>query len=297
MLIKNKKEIIGQNFLCADITADDLESSGLSPAEKYHLCKWTEGLESGRHCMLALLDSRLKERNLSNDTKLPTLTSGSSQRSMELTMLSSTISLPDDFLCDSGYLYDKVFSKPPGAVVKEALELLADKAMEKNSSTLRIDQINLALKQLRVQNLSSVKSSTSTASNKKSTANAAESTETETCTEGNNDGQEDVGSPSSLKENRSSQKGREANSGSSAGDEHVSPAHKELESFRLQIMIELIRMHILAQSHSAAKPPAASTPKEPINEGNKNSGAVNEIRRSDLPPPIPTLNTAGIPIF
>jgi hypothetical protein len=35
MLIKNKKESIGEGFLCADISADELESSGLSSKLPY----------------------------------------------------------------------------------------------------------------------------------------------------------------------------------------------------------------------------------------------------------------------
>lgn len=58
MLIKNRQENIGEGFLCADISADDLESSGLSSVDRFHLNKWADGLESGRHCMLALLENQ-----------------------------------------------------------------------------------------------------------------------------------------------------------------------------------------------------------------------------------------------
>ena len=153
MLIKNKKESIGEGFLCSEISADDVEASGLSPADRFHLNKWADGLESGRHCMLALLESKAaSESDASRSTK-GSVVGGPQQRPLEMAMLSATISLPDEFLCDSGYLYESIFSRAPGAVVREAMQLLAVKALEKTSSSLRIDQINLALKQLKVEKM------------------------------------------------------------------------------------------------------------------------------------------------
>jgi hypothetical protein len=155
MLIKNKKESIGEEFLCADISADDLESSGLTSADRYHLNKWADGFESGRHCMLALLDNRaaVESDSVKNQSGKGVAVGAPQQRPLEMAMLSATISLPDEFLCDSGYLYDSIFSRAPGAVVREAMQLLAAKAFEKTSSSLRVDQINLALKQLRVEKM------------------------------------------------------------------------------------------------------------------------------------------------
>ena len=154
MLIKNKKESIGEDILCGDISADDLESSGLSAADCFHLSKWADGLESGRHCMLALLENRSSSE--SDSLKNPGgkgVVGAPLQRPLEMAMLSATISLPEEFLCDSGYLYESIFSRAPGAVVREAMQLLAAKALEKTSSSLRVDQINLALKQLRVEKM------------------------------------------------------------------------------------------------------------------------------------------------
>ena len=155
MLIKNKKESIGEDILCADISADDLESSGLSAADCFHLSKWADGLESGRHCMLALLENRSisDSDSLKNQGGKGVVVGAPLQRPLEMAMLSATISLPEEFLCDSGYLYESIFSRAPGAVVREAMQLLAAKALEKTSSSLRVDQINLALKQLRVEKM------------------------------------------------------------------------------------------------------------------------------------------------
>ena len=155
MLIKNKKESIGEEFLCADISADELESSGLASADRYHLNKWADGFESGRHCMLALLDNRaaIESDLMKSQSGKGVAVGAPQQRPLEMAMLSATISLPDEFLCDSGYLYESIFSRAPSAVVREAMQLLAAKAFEKTSSSLRVDQINLALKQLRVEKM------------------------------------------------------------------------------------------------------------------------------------------------
>ena len=68
-------------------------------------------------------------------------------------MLSSSMFLPGDFLCDSGYLYETIFSQPPSTVVREALQLLSAKTMEQSFRSLRVDQINLALKQMRIDSM------------------------------------------------------------------------------------------------------------------------------------------------
>ena len=157
MLIKNKKESIGDGIISGDICVEALEASGLTANERYHLGKWMDGLESGRHCLLALLESRAATSEANESTSSSGKgggKSGAASRPMEMNMLSGTLSLPQDFLCDSGYLYESVFSRPPSAVVREALQMLALKAMEKSTASLRVDQINLALKQLRVEKLS-----------------------------------------------------------------------------------------------------------------------------------------------
>jgi hypothetical protein len=297
MLIKNKKEIIGQSLLCADITANDLESSGLSTSEKYHLYKWSEGLESGRHCMLALLDCRLKERNSSDAKKSQPSGGSKSQRSMEISMLSSTISLPDDFLCDSGYLYEKIFSKPPGAVVREALQMLADKAMEKTATTLRIDQINLALKQLRVENLTSSSKQPATTEKKKKATSASTSTsskEEKSATDDDKEGRESEEADASnqhTKENRRVNSSKDAvnkpkQDGATPSTESAA-VNQELESFRLQILIELIRMHILAYSASlrnnaaAAAAAVSNNPQQPLSD--PKTGSANIFNFSTTP--------------
>ena len=298
MLIKNKKESIGEDFLCSDISADDLESSGLSAVDRFHLNKWADGFESGRHCMLALLENRAAAESdmVKNLNGKGVIIGAPQQRPLEMAMLSATISLPDEFLCDSGFLYDSIFSRAPGAVVREAMQLLAAKAFEKTSATLRIDQINLALKQLRVEKLTANVTSASSSGKesdekrKKSVVKVELEVESDTCDkdkENHSNGlscSSSRGSPAfstaDTATSTAAEAGKSASSASSSsgvfdrpegeGDTVVkqerekdskksavtqtqsnsqpsAPAiDRELELFRLQIVTELIKMHITA---------------------------------------------------
>ena len=76
--------------------------------------------------MLALLECHRIEADLhttnKSDSSKPVrfqdrtlLTSGAKKRSIHLTSLGKSVSLPDQYLCDSGVLFDSVFSRPPSA--------------------------------------------------------------------------------------------------------------------------------------------------------------------------------------
>ena len=289
MLIKNKKETIGDDFLCADISADDLESSGLSAIDRFHLNKWADGLESGRHCMLALLENRASVENdqMKNANGKGLFVGSLQQRPLEMTMLSATISLPEEFLCDSGYLYESIFSRAPGAVVREAMQLLAAKAFEKSSATLRIDQINLALKQLRVEKMTANVTSTNTSEKEEKSRKSVAVTEQEVENDFCDKDKENLSNGSTSTSSRTSPAFGTADAsdpakatptpltgGLAGGDSpplSVSPpppsekrkisvtevgggtvVDKEIELFRLQIITEMIRMHILAGKKTAA---------------------------------------------
>jgi hypothetical protein len=288
MLIKNKKESIGEDFLCSDISADDLESSGLSAVDRFHLNKWADGFESGRHCMLALLENRAAaESDMMKNLNGKVIIGAPQQRPLEMAMLSATISLPDEFLCDSGFLYDSIFSRAPGAVVREAMQLLAAKAFEKTSATLRIDQINLALKQLRVEKLTAnvspaTSGKESDEKRKKSVAKIELEGESDVCDkdkENHSNGSScssSRGSPVfSTADTAATETSKSASASASSevldrreGDGVVKQERerdskkssvtqtqplplppvidRELELFRLQIVTELIKMHITA---------------------------------------------------
>lgn len=97
--------------------------------------------------MLAILDYRMTQNN---DEHKKVVRKDDFQP-MEL--IKSMINLPNEFLCDSGYIYTTIFQRPPTSVIKEALLLVVQKAFEKFPSSLGIEQINLAIKQLRIDSL------------------------------------------------------------------------------------------------------------------------------------------------
>jgi hypothetical protein len=340
MLIKNKKESIGEDFLCSDISADDLESSGLSDVDRFHLNKWADGFESGRHCMLALLENRAAaESDMMKSSNGKVINGAPHQRPLEMAMLSATISLPDEFLCDSGFLYDSIFSRAPGAVVREAMQLLAAKAFEKTSATLRIDQINLALKQLRVEKLTA---NVSAASSGKESDEKRRKSVSKVELEGESDGcdkdKENHSNGSSCSSTRGSPVFSNADTTATAETSKIGSASassgvlnrlegegdtvvklekerdskkttvtqtqplplppvidRELELFRLQIVTELIKMHITAgkkiTSSSSSMPipvhmfDAAMDPvvKAPAAKSLSSPAAAAAIRRNSLP--------------
>lgn len=116
MFYKDKKEDAGNMFLntrwiCADIEA--IEKSGLTEIESEYLEKWLALKLSGRHCMIALLESRKPTIQYGEKSGTNPLTLGVISRPIEFTMLGTSLSLPDDFLCDSGYLFEKIFRFAP----------------------------------------------------------------------------------------------------------------------------------------------------------------------------------------
>lgn len=167
------------------------------------------GIETGRQCMLAILDSRLT-RSVELERQSLQTTNKDDFKPVEL--IRSLMHLPEDFLCDGGYIYETVFQRPPTGVVREALQMLVQTAFEKSPSQLGIEQINLAIKQLRLNNLGGIAGS-----------------------------EVDTGYYSTVVDDaevaaEAEQKSNNASSKATAGE----------ETFRLQIMIELIRIHIVS---------------------------------------------------
>jgi curved DNA-binding protein CbpA len=143
-LVKDKTELIdsAQKLRIGINNVEGLETSGLSKQMIQHLENWVDGVESGRECMFALLDSMHSTKDIT-----PPMKAGQFK---PLEVVQSLLNLPAQFLCDNGYLFERVFSRPPATVVKEAVQIIVKKAEEQNSSSLGLQQINLALKQLRL---------------------------------------------------------------------------------------------------------------------------------------------------
>mmetsp|Transcript_5909 Transcript_5909/g.8233 ORF Transcript_5909/g.8233 Transcript_5909/m.8233 type:complete len:568 (-) Transcript_5909:11-1714(-) len=151
--------------------------SGLSDKEIDLLMQWVRGVSSGRSTLLAILDCRESLKLLESDTS--TAASVVAGQCNPSEMIRSMLCLPEGFLCDGGtpppgpdpssppsaaptvgvseFLYDKIFSRPPMLVVREALALLAQKASgssEEALGSLNLDQIHIAVKQLKLDSLS-----------------------------------------------------------------------------------------------------------------------------------------------
>lgn len=254
MKIRDAQETLGKQLLfCSSINPEDLEPSGLNVLECEHLSRWVKGLESGRHCMLALLECHKIEADISQSSKSSQpsrlsehhhLTFGAPKRSFEVSSLGKSVNLPDEFLCDSGYLYENFFSKPPSAVLKEGLQILAHFANERSSTALTTEQINLGLKQIRVENLIDVGQTPNNAgANKDKENNFAENIP-------------------GVKQSKGTQERNTA------------------ESYRLQLIIELLRMHIVESKQTSSN--------------QKDFGNKSQSKRKILRPKIESLFDASI---
>lgn len=232
MMVMNKKELLTGciSSFDKDIDPESISSSGLSKTEKYRIKQYYLGLLGGRQAMLALIECRNDQLNNENNSNSNSSSSSSngkdkvfqSIRTNEFKMLSKSVNLPDEFLCDSGILYDLIFSKAPSSVVKDALQLLASVCMEKTARGLTSDQINLALKQIRVNALKNTSSTTSASAS------------------GCDDNRDD-----DDREGTSSKEVEIAGN----NDENVapytsSPHNQATEAYRVQILTELIKLYI-----------------------------------------------------
>lgn len=159
--ISSKSESLGNTSLSRLnlISTSELESSELPKLACTHLKRWVEGHESGRQCMLALLDIMQSDQSSSSSSSI----AESSEDLSEFTTLKdpngefqaldcirSLLNLPIQFLSDSGILYEFFFSRPPSVVVSEIVSLILEKASENSSKEIGIIQINLALKQMKI---------------------------------------------------------------------------------------------------------------------------------------------------
>ncbi len=62
-----------------------------------------------------------------------------------------SLHLPEQFFCDSGIFYDSIFQHPPLALIRYAMQLIVKKTVVETSlQTLDLSQINIAIKQLKI---------------------------------------------------------------------------------------------------------------------------------------------------
>lgn len=257
--MRNKRQEMTLPFT-TNISLEELEPSTLSANDKAHLKRWLEGVESGRACMLAMLDASHaaeQERSDAPPESSPAAIAAAAAAaagsapgpSLQLALLSASVNLPADFLC-TGFLYEHVFSKPPVSVVREALHLLLETAQESAVEALDCHQINLAIKQVRIGNLA------------RAAAEGGEEEEDGDAADGTAEGGE------TNKENR-------RGGGNASRDAPLDDEDKEAkaerhrrqtllsqarlrrareEETRLQIMLELIHLHAEAQQRAQHGP-------------------------------------------
>lgn len=254
LCMQNKKEALRIPVkFAADIDVKDLEPSGLSSSERHYLREWNSGRISGRQAMLALME--IKKMDPSVGEKAGSWIGDSPKLSPELAMLSKSLNLPDQFLCDSGILYESLFKLPPAALLNHALDMLASVAMEKSTAALTCDQINLAMKQMRIEYL--VKNEKPTG-NKSSSSTSSNSPPSPSAENDENSAPHDASSPRSMDESTNTEENslknsknddNEVNCENSTNKASLSKQQNEkraAEAYRCQILIEMIRMHVMS---------------------------------------------------
>ena len=126
------------------IVPDMLEDSGLNEKEKELLSKWVSGKVSGKYClcMLAAVEEDQKDKllELSPDNLVQ--------------LLATMVSFPSSLLEKKYYrVLENIFSKSPLIILGEILNSIAKISKEKSLKSLRVEQINLAFKQIRLEKM------------------------------------------------------------------------------------------------------------------------------------------------
>jgi hypothetical protein len=214
-----------------DVNVSELEESGLSEFEKSIIKQWKVGSISGRQCLTAILDHRSMvgkgdKRSDGNVGGLACSSNKSKSTSLHnpIELLGLIVNFPYHILNTSQYLYEVAFSKPPLQVTNEAFLALKSNAMEKNTSAMNTEQINLSLKQYKVENLTkkSLHIYEKVGAGAMPTSPSSSSTSVDENIESTN-----------------GTKGRQLNK------DHDDIAAYIQEEIRVQVTIELVRLHII----------------------------------------------------
>jgi hypothetical protein len=127
-----------------NVLPESLDASGLSDQERGLIIDWISGSVSGRHClcMLAAVQAETQESVslIAPDSILP--------------LLATIVSFPTSVIeKNSNPSLDRIFNKPQLVAVGEILKKISRISKEKSMKTLRADQINLAFKQLQLDQI------------------------------------------------------------------------------------------------------------------------------------------------
>lgn len=140
-----------QTLFDPSIRLQDMQQSGLSSYEMKIITDWYDNQLTGHQSMVAIMNHRFHQQISSQTT--PSVTTPY-KNIKPIDLLSLSLSFPmnySTFMTKS--IYMNVFAKTPKQVVKEALEMVREKSCEKSLRSLSIEQLNLALKQIRLDSL------------------------------------------------------------------------------------------------------------------------------------------------
>ena len=194
--------------------------------------------------MLAILDSRLQNKIQNESINNHLTTNKDNFQPIEL--IRSLIQLPQEFLCNTGYIYENIFKHPPTSIVREALQLLVKTAMEKSPAQLDIEQINLAIKQLRLDSLMNHISNSTTTNTTSGSSEGSSNTEVEKELQN----EVEQGSVYDTTSNTSTNNSTTATNTTTGTTTKPTAAE---ETLRLQILIELVRIHIVTMNKNNNK--------------------------------------------
>jgi hypothetical protein len=92
-----------------------------------------------------------KEDTISSKTEKGIKNESNESEFQPLDILRLSLNLPEQFLCDSGFLYSYLFSQPPLSLIRRIMEeIILTKTNETSSRTLNLSQINIAIKQMKI---------------------------------------------------------------------------------------------------------------------------------------------------
>jgi hypothetical protein len=133
MKLQNKKEEIMNPLSTQHLSIAKLTSSGLNTAQQSLIRNWVNGKCSGRTCLFNLLTQSgdidpLMENQNNKDGQSNVVQS----HTESVALLARTVHLPTNVITalNSGYLYQQVFAAPPRNVLRTAIQLVRERALD-----------------------------------------------------------------------------------------------------------------------------------------------------------------------
>lgn len=147
MKLQNKKEEIMNPLSTQHLSIEKLTSSGLSIAQRSLIKKWCNGKMSGRTCLFNLMTTNGDSEPSMSESTNTNNSSTSKDSSSHVALLSRTVHLPDNVInnINNGYLYNTVFACPPRSVLRTAIGMVREKALDQVSLSSLLSPISYLL--------------------------------------------------------------------------------------------------------------------------------------------------------